>query len=76
MVCSKEIDLNEFDELCTMVAQESRKVVLVLQPVSLEVEGHLDFELTGLLEGLQQEALKKLDHVRIIPRFHRILNLR
>lgn len=76
MVCSKEIDLNEFDELCEMIASVRRAIPLVLQPITTSVEGHHDHDLMDLLECLQQRGSKQLNDVRIIPRFHRILNLR
>ena len=76
MVCSKEIDLNEFKELCMMIKRVSAHVPLILQPVSAELEGHEDPELMRLLGDLQTIALGMLSDVRIIPRLHKILKIR
>ena len=76
MVCSKEIDLAEFRDLCTMITRVSNKVPLILQPISAEIEGHEDSELMRLLSELQTIALSMLKDVRIVPRLHKILNIR
>lgn len=76
MVCSKEIELAEFKELCEMIARVDRKVPLILQPVSAEIEGHEDVELMRLLGELQTVALGMLESVRIVPRLHKILKMR
>ena len=76
MICSKEIDLDEFRALSTMIARISRKTPLLLQPMSAEVEGHEDPELMRLLGELQTVALGILSDVRIVPRLHKILKIR
>ncbi len=76
MVCSKEIDLAEFKELCDTIARVDKKVPLILQPVSAEIEGHEDQELMRLLGELQTVALGMLESVRIVPRLHKILRVR
>ena len=76
MICSKEIDLNEFKELCSMIARIAPRVPLVLQPMSAEVEGHDDPELMRLLGELQTLGLGMLKDVRIVPRLHKILKIR
>ena len=76
MVCSKEIDLGEFQELCAMIARVDRHVPLILQPVSAEIEGHEDPELMRLLGELQTIGAGMLTSVRIVPRLHKILNIR
>ncbi len=76
MICSKEIDLDEFRELCTMIARVSKAVPLILQPISAEVEGHEDIELMRLLGELQTIGLGMLEDVRIVPRLHKILKIR
>ena len=76
MICSREIDLGEFRELCLMIAQVDRKVPLILQPISSEVEGHDDPQLMRFLGELQTIALGSLKDVRIVPRLHKILNMR
>ena len=72
----EEIDLDEFRELCTMIARVSQKVPLILQPISGEVEGHEDSELMRLLGELQTIGLGMLGDVRIVPRLHKILKIR
>ncbi len=76
MICSKEIDLDEFRELCTMIARISRNVTLILQPISGAIEGHDDLELMRLLGELQTIGLAMLKDVRIVPRLHKILKIR
>ncbi len=76
IICSKEIDLNEFNELCKMVAQINKHVPVILQPISAEVEGHDDPELMRLLGELQTLALGILSDVRIVPRLHKILKIK
>lgn len=76
MIVSKEIDLEEFQSLCSMISHIDRKVPLILQPISAEVEGHEDPDLMNLLNELQTVALGILDEVRIVPRLHKILKIR
>ena len=76
MVCSKEIEVDEFKELCIMIQKQNPHVPLILQPISGEVEGHDDPNLMRLLNELQMIALGMLRDVRIIPRLHKILNVR
>jgi organic radical activating enzyme len=76
MICSKEIDLEEFKELCLMIKDLSLTVPLILQPISGEIEGHDDPALMSLLGELQTIALGMLKDVRIVPRLHKILKIR
>ena len=76
MVCSKEIDLDEFKELCVMIRGADSKVPLILQPISGDIEGHEDPVLMNLLGELQSVGLGILKDVRIIPRLHKILKIR
>ena len=76
IVCSKNIDTDEFVELCEMVRACDRTTPLILQPISGEIEGHEDRELMQLLDQLQRMALGLLQDVRVVPRLHKILNIR
>ena len=76
MVCSEEIDLNEFVELCAMIGRIDPQVPLILQPISGEIEGHEDPVLMNLLGELQSVGLGILKDVRIIPSLHKILKVR
>lgn len=87
MVCSQEIDLDEFKELCLMIKEViqgqvhnagdlSLNVPLILQPISTDMEGHEDPVLMNLLGELQSVGLGILKDVRIIPRLHKILKIR
>ncbi len=76
IICSKEIDLNEFNHLCEMVARVNKKIPVILQPISAEIEGHEDPELMRLLNELQTLALSVLNDVRIVPRLHKILKIK
>ncbi|MBI1977742.1 MAG: 7-carboxy-7-deazaguanine synthase QueE [Candidatus Omnitrophica bacterium] len=76
MIISKEIVLEEFQNLCSMISRVDLKVPLILQPISAEVDGHEDPDLMNLLSELQTVALGILDDVRIVPRLHKILGIR
>lgn len=79
MIVSKEIDLVEFKELCSMIRQAGRchgMPPLILQPISTDIEGHEDPELMRLLNELQTLALGILSDVRIVPRLHKILKIK
>jgi organic radical activating enzyme len=76
MICSKDIDLAEFRELCQMIWDKRPSIPLILQPISGEAEGHDDPELMRLLGELQTIGLHLLEDVRIVPRLHRILKIR
>lgn len=76
MICSKEIDLTEFHDLCLMISGVCKSTPLILQPISAEIEGHEDPQLMKLLESLQTMALGFLPDVRMIPRLHKILKIK
>ncbi len=76
MVCSKDIDEREFYTYCEMIASEGQNIPLVLQPMTLGREVREDPVLMARLEELQVGASRILKNVRIIPRIHKILNLR
>lgn len=76
MVVSKEIDLKEFDQHVEIVRAVSTEIPFVLMPITTNIEGHEDEDLMKLLEHLQRIAAKYLNDVRIVPRFHKILNIR
>ena len=76
IVLSKEIISEEFFDLISIVKDLAPKTPVILQPISTEIEGHEDYELMELLEDLQQKAMKQIQDVRIVPRFHKILKIR
>jgi len=77
MVISKEIDIQEFRDLCMVIDKIHRQTPLILQPISeANREGHEDPALMHLLGELQQIASAILPDVRIVPRLHRILKIR
>jgi len=90
IVLSKEIDVNEFQDLICLVQEVAPKTPVILQPVSphrivagwaspladTEREGHEDPELMQLLTELQRLAGRRIPDVRIMPRLHRILRIR
>lgn len=90
IVLSKEIDLQEFQELISLVEERAPETPVILQPVSLPgvvaghpnfsaetaLEGHEDEELMQLLSELQRAALRRIPNVRIMPRLHRVLKIR
>lgn len=79
IVLSKEIDLQEFQELIRLVQEIAPKTPVILQPVSSlheAGEGHEDSQLMHLLVELQRMAARMIPDVRIMPRLHRILRIR
>lgn len=76
MVLSKEIDLAEFDRLIAIIQKVDRRIPLILQPITTEIEGHEDEELMELLNRLQVRGAQLLENVRIVPRLHKILGIR
>lgn len=76
MVVSKEIQIDEYDELVGMVSRIAPQSVLYLQPMTDGSEGHDDAELMSLLGRLQMRGQKFLKDIRIGLRLHRILNVR
>ena len=75
-VISKQINFDEFDRQVNIVSEFPQPIPVVLQPVSSVIEGHDDPELMEILESLQKSAARKIPDVRIVPRFHKIFNLR
>lgn len=76
MVLSREIDEGEFDDLISMAAVTAPGIMLVLQPLSGSAEGIYDISLMDRIEKLQRRALGKLRDVRIMPRLHKLMNVR
>lgn len=76
IVLSKDILLEEYDELIKIVANKNAWIPVVLQPISTQTEGHEDPRLMQLLGELQRHAMKSVKRVAIVPRFHKILKIR
>lgn len=89
IVLSQEIDIQEFQGLIQLVRDVARETPVILQPMSRprviaghplpfgeEKEGHEDPELIRLLGELQRLAARIIPDVRILPRLHRLLDLR
>lgn len=76
MVLSKEILLEEFDELIKIVRLQNPEIPVVLQPISGDGEGHEDAKLMKMLGELQRHAARGVKRVAIVPRFHKILKIR
>lgn len=76
MVISKEILIEEFDQLVKIIPETDKNIPLVLQPLSAEIEGHEDPALMDLMKSLQRRALNVLTHVSLVPRLHKILKIR
>ncbi len=76
IIVSKEINLREFENEIRIVAEIAPEIPVVLVPISQEKEGHEDPELMHLMGQLQQIAMRSLSQIRIVPRFHKILNIR
>ena len=77
IVVSKNIDQSEFIQLCRIIHETAPETPLILQPVSSQIgEGHDDPELMQVLTNLQTIGSKLVSRVRILPRLHKILNIR
>lgn len=81
IVLSKEINVQEFQNLIRLVQEAAPRAPVILQPVSPQTamagsEGHEDPELMQLLAELQRMAGRMIPDVRIMPRLHRILKIR
>ena len=76
IVASKQIDLNEYEELTKIVSEVAPAVPVILRPISTDIEGHEDPELMEILSDLQKKAARKKLDARIVPRFHKILKIR
>lgn len=76
IIISKALDPEEYDRLIQIVDRVAPKTPVVLVPLSNDIEGHEDPELMTLLLKLQRRASEKLHSVRIVPRLHKILNIR
>jgi len=76
IVVSKDIDINEFENEIRIVSSINQKIPVILMPISTEREGHEDPYLLQVMLHLQRVGLKYVNCVRIIPRFHKIMNLR
>lgn len=76
LVLSKEILLEEFEELIKIVQRQNPEIPVILQPLSGEIEGHEDAKLMKMLGELQRYASRSVNRVAIVPRFHKILKIR
>ena len=76
IVVSKQIKMSEFEDQIKLVKNIAPDSVVVLQPMTTAVEGHEDKALMQLLGEMQKMGLKQINHVRIVPRFHKIIGIR
>jgi len=76
IVVSKAIDPEEFLAEVKLIAEIAPEMPLILQPLSADKEGHEDPVLMNLLSDLQRLASQSLKDVRIVPRLHRILQIK
>lgn len=76
IIVSKEIVIQEYLDELKIVRDTAPETPILLVPLSAAVEGHDDPELMKLLRHLQDEGLKLVRDIRIVPRFHKILKIR
>lgn len=76
IVISKEINVAEFQQQIKIIEETAPAAPLLLMPLSAEIEGHEDPALMEIMGGLQRLAASSLKDVRIVPRLHRILNIK
>ncbi|MBI3306914.1 MAG: 7-carboxy-7-deazaguanine synthase QueE [Candidatus Omnitrophica bacterium] len=76
MVLSKEIFFTEYENEIRIIADIDPRIPVILQPISSRIEGHDDPELMELLGRLQRNGSQWASNIRIVPRFHKIFNLR
>lgn len=76
IVLSPSIDRNEFLDFIEIIRKISPSTPVILQPESGNREsgpGDVDLD---LIQDLQRTALKRIRDVRVVPRLHKILNVR
>lgn len=76
IIVSRNIDINEFENQIRIVASVNPHIPVLLVPLSGAVEGHEDERLMQILNQLQRIGMKFVSNVRIVPRFHKVLNIR
>jgi len=76
IVLDKGIDLSEFDAQVEILARLAPEMPLVLQAVSPGPGQPEEPAVESLLYELQKMAGRRLRNVRILPRLHKLLNLR
>ncbi|MBI3316998.1 MAG: 7-carboxy-7-deazaguanine synthase QueE [Candidatus Omnitrophica bacterium] len=76
IIVSKDLFFPEFEEALKLIEKYAPGSPVILQPVSNQREGHEDLELMDFLMEMQKRGMAIHRDLRILPRFHRILNLR
>lgn len=76
IILSKDINVHEFENQIQIIRDVAPATPLILIPISTHIEGHEDPELMQILTHLQRFAMRHLKDVRIVPRFHKILQIR
>lgn len=74
IVISAETLDAEFDAAINLIAEVSRDILLILQPVT--PVGKIQAASAEKILSLQARALKTLQNVRVIPQTHRLINVR
>lgn len=75
MVISQDLKFEELVRAVDMISEVDSKILLVLQPVTIGDERGIDPSLLKILHGLQRFALGRLEHVKILPRLHKVLGI-
>ena len=76
IVISTEASGEEFHEAVEIIREVNPRTLLVLQPMSVGEEKDIDPALLNVLYGLQSEALRQIENVRVIPRLHKVLGIK
>jgi organic radical activating enzyme len=71
IVVSSLIDIKEFNEAIDLIHRISADIPLVIQPISAKEKAA-----GAVLLSLQEQALKKLKNVFIIPQIHKLLGFK
>jgi len=76
MVLSDRVSVEEFDQGVQIIKKVRPETLLVLQPLSTEDHPTGSPETVTYLERLKQRALEHIAKVKMIPRLHKVLNIR
>jgi organic radical activating enzyme len=76
IVISKEVERAEFERGVEIVRETVPRMPLILQPMTVGEEKFIEKDLLEILHELQRWALRRLADVRILPRLHKVLEIR
>lgn len=76
VVLSRDASFEELDRVTDIIDRVAPETLLVIQPLSTEEHPQGDPRDRDFLEAVKERALLKIKNVKVIPRLHKVLNLR